>query len=526
VSSVEAFCKDPIQKESFVESFGERKTIAFNIIAGEMDEESPYRYAYSWIANKGGVLEINVPTSRFCSNTSNTGDNLSKACSSDSGPMTVATRKNIKDNEPARKKNITKIQKLTGLEFEVDVDWVNAASAAKERGYEDRVGEIIYSWYLEGLASSVESFVKDSIQKESFIEAFGEKKTIAFNIITAELDEENPNRYAYSWIENKGGVLEINIPLSRFCSNTSNTGDNLSKACSGDGPLTVATRKNIADSDKKRLAHLKTIKTACGIDFEVEVDWVAVALACKDRGYADRAGEVVYDWYLDGLSNSIKSFCADPIQKESFIESFGERKAISFNIITTELDEESPHRYAYSWIENKGGVLEINVPIARFCSNTSNTGDNLSKACSGDGPLTVATRKNIKDNEVARKKNLTRIQKATGIEFEIEVDWVPFAALAKERGYEDRIGEVIYSWYLEGLASNLETLCKDEMCKEAVGEACSKKTIAFLIVDEEEMNGSYVKCTFSDDGALNVSVSKSRLCSNTSNTGSDIESRL
>jgi hypothetical protein len=516
---VTRFCQDPIQKESFVETFGSAKRITFGIYE---PEEGDYRYVRT--RNDNGTLVIEAPKERFISNVSNTGEDLSKTCSGDAGPMTVATRKNIKDQEPARKKNLTRIQKATGVEFEVDVDWVVIAEACKEKSYEDRAGEVIYNWYLDGLASNIETFVKDPIQKESFVETFGEKKTIGFNLIKEEIDDESPHRYSYVWITNKDGVLEINLPYARFISNTSNTGDNLSKACSGDSPMSVATRKNISDNQKKMQGHLKTLKTASGIDFEVEVDWVVIATACKDKGYEDRAGEVVYDWYLGGLADHVKRFCEDPIQKESFVETFGERKAITL-ILEDSVDEESPHRYAYSWIV-ANGALEIHIPKERFISNTSNAGDNLSKACSGDSPMSVATRKNIKDNETSRKKNLTRIQKATGVEFEIEIDWVPFAAAAKDRGYEDRIGEVIYNWYLDGLADNLERLCKDEMCKEAVAEACGKKVIAFTLISNDEMEGTYQKCTFSDDGALVVSTSVEKFCSNTSNTGSDIESRL
>jgi hypothetical protein len=435
--------------------------------------------------------------------------------------LSLTTRKNIKDSEPKLQANLKKITAATGITFDTEFDWMVLAPVAEEKGYKDRVGEIVYDWYLGGLASSIESFCKDPIQKESFVESFGSAKRITFEIYDPEEGD-----YSYVKTKNDNGSLVIRTPKERFVSNTSNTGDDLSKTCSGDsGPMTVATRKNIKDQEATRKKNLTRIQKATGIDFEVDVDWVDAATVSKDRGYEDRVGEIIYNWYLDGLASSIETFVKDAIQKESFVETFGEKKTIAITIVRGELDEEHPHRYAYSWINNKDGHLEINIPEARFCSNTSNTGDNLSKACSGDSPMSVATRKNIKDQEVARKKNLTRIQKATGLEFELEVDWVAFAAAAKERGYEDRVGEVIYNWYLDGLASNLESLCKDEMCKEAVGEACEKKVITFQLISNDEMEGNYQKCTF-NDGVLVVQTSVERFCSNTSNTGSDIESRL
>lgn len=518
--NITSFCKDPIQKESFVEAFGTAKRITFVIVELGEDEES----FYVKTKNDSGSLVMMSVKDRFCSNVSNAGNDLSKTCSGDSGPMTVATRKNIKDQEATRKKHLTRIQKAAGIEFEVDIDWVTFAVAAKDRGYEDRVGEIIYNWYLDGLAGNVESFIKDPIQKESFTETFGERKTIAFHYVES-MEDDDPHRSDYVWVSNKEGVLTINIPKDRFVSNTSNTGNDLSKACSGDSPMSVAARKNIADNGKKLATALKTIKTACGIDFELDVDWVKCSVVAKERGYEDRAGDIIYDWYMGGLADNITSFCKDAIQKESFTEAFGERKNIAF-VIHESMDEEDPHRSDYVWVRNEGGVLQVNIPKERFCSNVSNTGNDLSKACSGDGPMSVATRKNIKDQEPTRKKHLTRIQKATGLDFEVEVDWAVFAVAAKERGYEDRVGEIIYSWYLDGLAGNLESLCKDEMCKEAVAEAAHKKVISFQIVPQEELESAYVRCTFGDDGTLIVSVSTERFVSNTSNTGNDIESRL
>jgi hypothetical protein len=415
------------------------------------------------------------------------------------------------------------VQAASGVTFEVEVDWMVIAPVAEERGYKDRCGEIVYDWYLGGLADNVTSFCKDPIQKESFVEAFGSTHRISMAIVELEEGES-----FYTKTKNDNGSLVILVPKDRFCSNVSTTGEDLSKTCSGDsGPMTVATRKNIADNQKTSVKHLKTIKTAAGIEFEIDIDWVKIAEAAKERGYEDRSGEIVYDWYLGGLADNVTSFCKDPIQKEAFVEAFAERKTIAFVIQPNQSeDEESKHRYDYVWVHNDSGVLQVNIPVDRFCSNVSNTGNDLSKACSGEGGMSVATRKNIKDEEKNRKKNLTRIQKATGLEFDLDVDWFVFAELAKERGYEDRIGEIIFNWYLDGLAGNLESLCKDDMCKEAVAEAAHKKVIAFQIISDDDMESKYSKCTFSDDGALVISVSKERFCSNVSNCGQDIESRL
>ena len=523
-SNIKRFAEDAIQKEAFIETFKERHTLAF-VVEGEQDEDSAHRSSYAWTSNNGGILTIHIPKDRFCSNVSCAGDDLSKTCSGDS-PLSVATRKNIQESQKALQKHLKTIKTATGVDFETEIDWVPFAAIAEERGYTDRAGEMMHESYVSALADNIKRFCEDPIQKEAFLETFKERHVIAF-VLEPVQDDESTHRSSYAWTSNNSGVLTVHLPKDRWCSNVSCAGDDLTKTCSGDSPLSVATRKNIQDSQKVLQKHLKTIKTATGIDFEVEIDWVVMAAIAEERGYTDRAGEMMHEAYVSSLADNIKRFCEDAIQKEAFVESFKERHAITF-ILEEVQDDESPHRSSYAWTSNNSGVLTVHLPKDRWCSNVSCAGDDLSKTCSGDSPLSVATRKNIQDQEAGRKKLMTRLNKATGLDFELEIDWVVFAENAKTRGYEDRAGEIVYGWYLGALVDNLESLCKDSMSKEAFTEAVEKKVIAFTIeedTDKLESSSSYCETKF-NDGTLVVVIPKDRLCSNVSECGRDIESHL
>jgi len=282
--------------------------------------------------------------------------------------------------------------------------------------------------------------------------------------------------------------------------------------------LSLTARKDIKEFEKSLEEHIKTIEGATGIKFETEFDWLALSVAAEERGYKDRAGEIMYSWYLGGLASNIVSFCKDDIQKESFVETFGSAKRITF-----EFYEKKSGEYGYSRTRNDNGTLVMGAPKDCFCSNVSEIGNDLSATCSGDAGLNVATRKNIKDSESARKTNLDRINAAVGLQFELEHDWLALSKVAATRGYADRIGEIIYSWYLDALASNLERLCKDEMSKEAVADACGKKTIAFVLAPAG--TSGYGKCTF-ENGVLTAAIPPENFCGNTSELGNDIESQL
>ena len=82
---------------------------------------------------------------------------------------------------------------------------------------------------------------------------------------------------------------------------------------------------------------------------------------------------------------------------------------------------------------------------------------------------------------------------------------------------------MIYDWYLGGLADNLEKLCKNDVLKESLEEACPEKMISFII-GEPDMEG-YGSCTF-DDGILYVTLPPSNLAANASDLGKDIELEL
>ena len=40
------------------------------------------------------------------------------------------------------------------------------------------------------------------------------------------------------------------------------------------------------------------------------------------------------------------------------------------------------------------------------------------------------------------------LQKATGVSFEVDIDWLEFIEPIETRGYKDRLGDIIYDWYV------------------------------------------------------------------------------
>lgn len=512
--NIETFCKDPIQRDAFIDAFLSRHTIGFAL---HPVSERPHNEIYSnWITNNAGVLCINVYFEKIIQDINEVGKNLSAACSgADSGPLSVAMRKNINDSKKAALTHLAKIYELTGIEFEFEVDWADVAGKTSSNIYKDRIGDVIHDWYLKGLAKQLEKFVKDPIYKDAFAEICGERKALAFM-----LRDEKRTQYDKHWLSFDNGVLVINVPKSEYSSSTDSVGEDLAQALSSLGGLSLQARKNINDAGKERDANLAIIEKATGITFDVEADWEL--LNKQHSAYKDRVGDMVYKWYLGGLAKNIAKFCEHPIKKEAFVDSFTTRRTITFKV-----HDETPatHRHDDMWCTNEAGVLTINFEKMKATSNCDKCGADLVSCCS-EGDLTLAARLDIFDTMPARAKIMEQVLAATGVDYEVEVDWKNWCD-ASNHLYPDRPGGCVNA-YLTAFAKNVVELCKDEMSKEAFVDATPAKQIYFRIVSQDELGGSHVNCTctFSEEGILHISTSKDKCYLNTSSCGEDIIKRL
>jgi len=288
--------------------------------------------------------------------------------------------------------------------------------------------------------------------------------------------------------------------------------------------LSLILRKNIRDFTPKMTSNLEMMKEASGVDFTVEIDFAGIkAVLAADNSYGDRLGEALYDWYMTALAKNVKRFCEAPLQKEAFAEHLGEKKTIRFNITKAKLADS----YAYALTADEGGVLVCTIPVDKFCSNVDNLGNDLNKALAGSGPLSLNQRKNISDYNEKLQSNLAVIKTATGIDFDVEIDWADIAKQMAQSDYKERLGEAFYDWYLTALGRSLTKLCSDELGKEAFVDKCgAKKLIRFQIVEKAKDDYVYVFSEIPSDGTLVISVPKKKLCSNVDNTGNDIEKML
>ena len=131
---------------------------------------------------------------------------------------------------------------------------------------------------------------------------------------------------------------------------------------------------------------------------------------------------------------------------------------------------------------------------------------------------------NLRDTEGKLKENIARIEAALGTAgFSLEIIDIPkCVTTATDNGYENRIGDVVHDWYMTGLADQMEKLCRDDMAKEAICDAISKKKITFRVDD----NASSCHEEKFEDGCLAILVKPGSFATNAGSTGENLQQLL
>lgn len=205
---------------------------------------------------------------------------------------------------------------------------------------------------------------------------------------------------------------------------------------------------------------------------------------------------------------------SEPLYKAAILKSWTTHKII-FRI--------NSHAKGYCHVLFENGVLVIQTTTDNFFCNTDDCGRTVPEGASTGSQFPLELEKNMAEYEPQRAENIAKISAALGISVTFEIqDPLAVAAAATERGYENRLGEIAFSWYLGGLAGNIERIAKDDMVKEAIVEAMSTKKIILRLNPSCD---KYHAEKF-ENGALIIEMPAGNLCSNCDSTGSELESIL
>lgn len=240
-------------------------------------------------------------------------------------------------------------------------------------------------------------------------------------------------------------------------------------------------------------SHLDSLEAFTKVKFDLEVDYIALVSQLeggKKKEHGDKIGELVAK-YLGAVRERFEELCRENSMNQESIQDFCTTKKISVKIYKGQKEflEAAPKSWKKEYLDGRlrvvDGVLYIELSNPTLCYSFYGIANNFDDCFSGlPGGLSLKTRKNITDHSTALKQHLDKITKATGVAFEVEVDYgnflSPIANEANRAKFSDIAGEIVEK-YVEVLARVITTRCKDAMNKEALQELCKSSKISFQL---------------------------------------------
>jgi len=278
------------------------------------------------------------------------------------------------------------------------------------------------------------------------------------------------------------------------------------------GALPLRYRQYIRDEETKRNNHAQKISDALGVEYTFDIDWAALFAGAADKTESGWRLPETISAYTNVLANRISGYGQDELAKEQFLEETHKR---TIKII---FDKNAKIESGYCKEAIQDGVLSLTI---KYAANVDEAGRSILDLLGiGPGQLPLTVRMNIRDHEAKRQEQLQRIREATGFsDLEWDFGWNGITS-AITQSEANRIGET-YASVCRAAANRLESLCKDEMVKEAIVDALSAKKIKFLFDKNAKFN-NYTKAAFVEG----VLVFTTKYFANIDEIGNDIESLL
>lgn len=120
-----------------------------------------------------------------------------------------------------------------------------------------------------------------------------------------------------------------------------------------------------------------------------------------------------------------------------------------------------------------------------WCANVHEVRQDLVHTFAGSG-ISLLCRKDIAEKAEKLEEFLTELETASGVKFEVEVDYAGLMASITRRDLDDSLGEFVLT-YVESVGRDIIRKCSsDDLNKEAVQELCATKKIKFNVFKDKK----------------------------------------
>jgi len=240
--------------------------------------------------------------------------------------LSLAVRKNIRDNEPKLKEAAAKLTPFAGGEVTVEVDYdAFNKLMSKDDSYIDRAGEGV-EWIVAGLAGSWEyQYGQEDEFKQVLSTAWTTKK-----LIIETGGYKRPSGGPDHSVSLRNGSIVVGCDDGYIVTNTADIGKEAHVRLGLVTPAghNLSLSKNIREYQPQIDEAIKEIVAASGVSgvtFNVDYgrldQWMKALPDDGGSGYENRSAEIAF-WLIGGLAGNIKRICSDDMVKEALQEAW------------------------------------------------------------------------------------------------------------------------------------------------------------------------------------------------------------
>jgi len=342
-------------------------------------------------------------------------------------------------------------------------------------------------------------------------------KTISFEVVPKLAQP------GYSDIIFADGKLIVRAQHDRVCTNVSDIGKDIVHLIPTTNTLGLHARKSIRDDwEAKKVSIEKSLKDITKVDWTFHLNWEKITADIPEntqQKYKLKPGYVVFIT-LEGFVKNLAKQATDAILVEGLLDA-APKRTLSYSIIP------KLTQGGYHDVVVLDGGIAIQTQPDRVCTNIGDIGLNLMEKLPSSKPLSLLNQKSVRDDWEAKKHDMLKALKdSTGVDWNFAVDFVALAAIIPEtqQKYRHKVGYVAQV-SINSLIEKIVKKSKDDMVKEAIVAAVTKKTISYHVLPVKEVKGSYFDVVIKD-GVLTINCKLDRVCTNLGDYGQDLEKIL
>jgi len=295
-------------------------------------------------------------------NVSDTGRDLLDKLGDPNSGLSLKAAQNMKQNEEKRTEGLERIHTATQLACDVTLD-CDVPTFSSKLSDKDRVGDVI-QYYIDAMGSRTERLFKEDETARNALQAVW-----TTGVLRVEYGTKKKGQSGYAETNIRDGDLVVTV--FEVC-NVDDTGSDLmDKLGDPNSGLPLKAAINVKENEGKKTENLEAIKETVGLatDCTFDIDWAVIHPFCVKNGYADRCGEVVYDYILTGLKDRLVRICQEELTKEAIAENW------STGVLR--LEAGPPKMSGYHTVDFADGDLVIKFRPDSMCTNVSDIGSDI-----------------------------------------------------------------------------------------------------------------------------------------------------